>query len=86
MLLIYLLQTYPDLNPKVFNNKEFVPKLYGFKVYGKRGSKYYEKVKEENKKRGQINNNENKILSNVDNEKENKYVDAVMQRFNKLSI
>ena len=29
--------------------KQFIPKMYGFIIYGKRGSKYYEKVKMEKK-------------------------------------
>lgn len=37
-----LLQTFPELNPK--EKKVFyVPRIYGFKIYKKRGSKYEEK-------------------------------------------
>ena len=75
------------MNPKINPNKEYIPKLYGFKIYGKRGSKYYEKVKEEKKKRVNSNHNDNKILSsNSNNEKDIKFVESVMQKFNKISI
>lgn len=32
------------MNPKG-NPKEYFPRLYGFKIYGKKGSKYYKKDK-----------------------------------------
>jgi hypothetical protein len=32
-------QVYPDLVPKEVPN-DYVPKIYGFKVYGRKGSKY----------------------------------------------
>ena len=35
------LLAYPDLNPKVNKPKPYIPKLYGFRIFGKRGSKYY---------------------------------------------
>ena len=41
------LMTYPDLNPKNKNFKEYIPKLYGFKIFGKKGSKYYSSNKQE---------------------------------------
>jgi hypothetical protein len=41
---IFLL-TYPDLNPKINPLKQYIPKIYGFKIFGKRGSKYYDVVK-----------------------------------------
>ena len=37
-----LTKVYPDLNPKV-GVSTYVPKVYGFKVYGKSGSKYEKK-------------------------------------------
>ncbi len=46
-----LIQTYPDLIPK--DKKIFyVPRIYGFKIYKKEGSRYYEedKIKDKNKK------------------------------------
>ncbi len=68
-------------------NKEYVPKLYGFKIYGKKGSKYYEKSQEERKKRNNIILNENIIMpDNYNNDRDYKYVEAVMQKINKLSI
>ena len=42
-----LLMAYPDLNPKHHEYKNYIPKIYGFKVFGKRGSKYYCKDKKE---------------------------------------
>lgn len=41
------LMAYPDLNPKLRELKNYIPKLYGFKIFGKRGSKYYSKDKKE---------------------------------------
>ncbi len=38
---------YPDLNPKVNKVKKYIPKLYGFRIFGKEGSKYYSKDKKE---------------------------------------
>ena len=43
------LQTFPELKPKV-GPTSFVPKIYGFKLYQKKGSKYYKEIKEEEKK------------------------------------
>jgi len=41
------LMNYPDLNPKLNGPvKGFIPKIYGFRVFGKKGSKYYCKDKE----------------------------------------
>ena len=37
-----LLMVYPELVAKPLES-EFVPKVYGFKVYGRKGSKYEEK-------------------------------------------
>ena len=36
-----LLQTYPDMHPKEVP-VVFVPRIYGFKLYSKKGSKYFE--------------------------------------------
>lgn len=75
------------MNPKINPDKQYIPKLYGFKIYGKRGSKYYEKVKEEKKKRNNTSFDNNKIFTaNNNNEKDNKFVESVMQKFNKISI
>jgi hypothetical protein len=52
---------YPDLNPKNKNVISYIPKLYGFRIFGKIGSKYYCKDKkelEEKKKKLGINDEE----------------------------
>ena len=41
------LLTYPDLNPKNLTYKKYIPKVVGFRVFGKYGSKYYRKDKDE---------------------------------------
>ena len=41
------LLTYPDLNPKNLNYKKYIPKVCGFRVFGKYGYKYYRKDKKE---------------------------------------
>lgn len=41
------LMHYPDLNPKNKKNEHFIPKIYGFRVFGKNGSKYQCKTKQE---------------------------------------
>ena len=41
IVVYFLTQVYPDLCPKP-PQAEFIPKVYGFKVYGKKGSKYEE--------------------------------------------
>ena len=38
---------YPDLIPKIRNKKEYIPKVYGFRIFGMVGSKYYSDSKEE---------------------------------------
>jgi casein kinase II subunit beta len=38
---------YPDLKPKIKEEKLYIPKLYGFKIFGMVGSKYYCKTREE---------------------------------------
>jgi len=40
---------FPDLDPKVINSKRYIPKLYGFRIFGKYGSKYYTDDKEKMK-------------------------------------
>jgi casein kinase II subunit beta len=44
MLMVWLcvIEVYRDLIPKC-TESEYVPKVYGFKVYGRKGSKYEEK-------------------------------------------
>ena len=32
---------YPDLIPKIRDKKEYIPKVYGFRIFGMVGSKYY---------------------------------------------
>ena len=41
------LMAYPDLDPKHHDYQKYIPKIYGFKVFGKKGSKYYSKDKKE---------------------------------------
>jgi hypothetical protein len=38
----WVMQVYPDLAPAPVES-HFVPKVYGFKIYGHKGSKYAEK-------------------------------------------
>ena len=38
------LQTYPDLMPSEGANT-YIPRIYGFKIYKKKGSKFYEQNK-----------------------------------------
>ena len=38
---------YPDLKPKIKKEKIYIPKLYGFRIFGMVGSKYYSKNREE---------------------------------------
>jgi hypothetical protein len=35
------IKNYPDLEVKEENLKNYIPKLFGFKIFGKKGSKYY---------------------------------------------
>ena len=42
------LMAYPDLNPKLKEYKGYIPKLFGFRIFGKLGSKYYTKDPEKN--------------------------------------
>lgn len=48
----HFLMNYPDLEKmaKMYETKDYVPKLYGFKIYGKKGSKYYKQKENENGK------------------------------------
>ena len=45
------LMAYPDLNPKLKEYKGYIPKLFGFRIFGKLGSKYYTKEKKELKEK-----------------------------------
>ena len=45
------LMAYPDLNPKLKVYKGYIPKLFGFRIFGKLGSKYYTKDKKELKEK-----------------------------------
>jgi casein kinase II subunit beta len=38
---------FPDLDPRITNNEKYIPKLYGFRIFGKYGSKYYTKDQNE---------------------------------------
>ena len=38
---------FPDLDPRITNNEKYIPKLYGFRIFGKYGSKYYTKDQKE---------------------------------------
>ena len=42
---------FPDLDPRISDNQRYIPKLYGFRIFGKYGSKYYTKDQEELKRR-----------------------------------
>ena len=44
------LMHFPDLDPRINAPLKYIPKLYGFKIFGKYGSKYYSENKEELKK------------------------------------
>ena len=44
------LMHFPDLDPRVNAPLRYIPKLYGFRIFGKYGSKYYSENKEELKK------------------------------------
>ena len=39
--------SFPDLDPKIINSEKYIPKLYGFRIFGKYGSKYYTKDQDE---------------------------------------
>ena len=45
------LANFPDLDPKVVKSERYIPKLYGFRIFGKYGSKYYSKDQEELERR-----------------------------------
>jgi len=51
-----ILQTYPDLIPKE-QPVTFVPKIFGFKIHKKKGSKFYENIGEQ---KGIVSNTEGK--------------------------
>jgi len=44
------LMHFPDLDPRINNTLKYIPKLYGFRIFGKYGSKYYSENKDELKK------------------------------------
>ena len=44
------LVNFPDLDPRINEPTRYIPKLYGFRIFGKYGSKYYSENKEELKK------------------------------------
>ena len=41
------LMHFPDLDPRINKPTRFIPKLFGFRIFGKYGSKYYSENKEE---------------------------------------
>ena len=41
---------FPDLDPRINEPTRYIPKLHGFRIFGKYGSKYYSENKEELKK------------------------------------
>ena len=45
------LTTFPDLDPRLIKSERYIPKLYGFRIFGKYGSKYYTKDQEELERR-----------------------------------
>ncbi len=44
------LMNFPDLDPRINEPIKYIPKLFGFRIFGKYGSKYYSENKEELKK------------------------------------
>jgi casein kinase II subunit beta len=44
------LMYFPDLDPRINKPTRYIPKLFGFRIFGKYGSKYYTENKEELKK------------------------------------
>ena len=44
------LMHFPDLDPRINNTIKYIPKLYGFRIFGKYGSKYYSENKKKKKK------------------------------------
>ena len=38
---------FPDLDPRIIEKEKYIPKLYGFRIFGKYGSKYYTKDQKE---------------------------------------
>ena len=65
-----LKQVYPDLMPKS-KEVEFVPRIYGFKVHGQRGSKY--ERKESKKELTYYTLEEIKRIKNRNQHKSDKY-------------
>ena len=47
---------YPDLKPKIKKQKEYIPKIYGFRLYGMPGSKYEKNYNEEDRRKSESNN------------------------------
>ena len=45
------LANFPDLDPKISSSERYIPKLYGFRIFGKYGSKYYTKDQDELERR-----------------------------------
>lgn len=43
----FFLSAYPDLNPRLKRLKHYIPKIFGFKIVGHRGSKYYSDNKQQ---------------------------------------
>ena len=41
------LLSFPDLDPRIINSDKYIPKLYGFRIFGKYGSKYFTKDQDE---------------------------------------
>ncbi len=69
------------MNPKINLQKIYIPKIYGFKLFGKRGSKYYELVKSAKKQiRGEGNGENNKGCGDKTK------IDAFITKFNQLNI
>ncbi len=70
------------MNPKNSSYKEFIPKLYGFKIYGKKGSKYYEKAKLEKK----LAKEESKRFSEENKSNNNNEIRSVSHNFKSLNF
>jgi hypothetical protein len=68
------------LNPKINPQKQYIPKLYGFKIFGKKGSNYYELVKSAKKHLNAKGNNDKEKSSG------DKKIEALISKFNGLNI
>jgi hypothetical protein len=71
------------LNPKINPQKVFIPKIYGFKVFGKKGSKYHDIVKKIKKQMNEKGNS-NETVETKNGEKCN--IEDFVKKFKQLNI